>query len=98
MENQEKKKRSRVSRAASRVRNTVTEKVIGYLLAGLGFVAGLAWNEAVKAAIDVFIPADADSLIAKFAYAFAITFLVVIVTLILVKLTKQTEKEMKKKK
>jgi hypothetical protein len=93
-----KKKLNRVVRTADRVGDTVREKVIGYLLAGLGFVAGLAWNEAIKAAIDALIPAESNSLIAKFIYAFAITLLVVIVTLILVKLTKQSESELKKKK
>ena len=92
-----KQKLSKAARAADRVGDTVREKVIGYLLAGLGFVAGLAWNEAVKASIDMLLK-EGDTLLAKYIYAFAVTLLVVIVTLILVYFTKTPEKELKKKK
>lgn len=63
----------------------VRAKVAGYILAAFGLVAGLAWNDAVKSMIDRFFPLDQGNVILKFAYALAITVVVVIVGWILSK-------------
>jgi len=93
-----KKKLKKVANTADEVGDKVREKVFGYLLAGFGFVAGLAWNDAIKSTIDAAFPPDQDSIIAKFIYAFAVTLLVVIITIILVRVTKESEGDIKKKK
>lgn len=51
-----------------------------YILAAFGLVAGLAWNDAVKALIDYLFPQDKSTLWAKFIYAVIITALVVVLT------------------
>ncbi len=51
-----------------------------YILAAFGLVAGLAWNDAIKALIDYLFPQDKSTLWAKFIYAVLITALVVIIT------------------
>lgn len=61
----------------------VREKTTGYILAAFGLVAGLAWNDAIKSAIDRFFPLDQGNVIIKFAYALAITIVVVVVGWIL---------------
>ncbi len=71
----------------------VQEKAFSYILAGLGLVAGLAWNEAIKAAIVVWYPIEQDSLVAKFVYAGIVTILVVVASIITLKLTKKKEEE-----
>jgi len=43
-------------------------------------VAGLAWNEAIKALIEYLYPLDKNSLLAKFVYAALITIIVVVFT------------------
>lgn len=70
----------------------IKERTIGYILAAFGFVAGLAWNEAIKSFIDQFFPLARDSIFVKFLYAIVITIIVVIVTVYLVKLTQKSDK------
>lgn len=60
------------------VRGEVGKRTAGYLSAALGLVAGLAWNDAVKAAIDFFIPASNGTIIAKFIYAAVVTVIIVL--------------------
>jgi len=59
----------------------VREKTFGYIVASFGLVAGLAWNEAIKAMIESLFPLQKDTLKAKFIYAIAITIVVVFVSL-----------------
>ncbi len=61
----------------------VKAKVTGYILAAFGLVAGLAWNDAVKTAIDRFFPLDQGNILIKFIYALAITVIVVVIGWIL---------------
>jgi len=66
---------------AKKTGRAVWVKSIGFLLAGLGLVAGLAWNDAIQALFKELFPLDKNSLIAKFLYAVIITIVVVIVSL-----------------
>lgn len=75
----------------SNFRQEIKEKVTGYLTAAFGLVAGLAWNDAVKALIDSFYPAENGGLIAKFIYAFGLTLILVLVTIYIVRLTGKKE-------
>jgi hypothetical protein len=75
------------------IRAQVREKTLGYLLAGLGLVAGLAWNDAIKALIDYFLPASRDGIIAKFLYAFLVTVVIVLATVYLTRLLARKTKE-----
>lgn len=77
-----------------RIRKEVKEKTMGYILAALGFVIGLAWNDAIKTSIEYFFPLNKDSILAKLIYAFLITLIVVLATVYFVK---STEKEVEKK-
>lgn len=79
-----KKIRERVSEVNREVRN----KIAGYVTAGLGLVAGFAWNDAIKSLIEYFFPLEQNSLWAKFIYAIIITLGVVIISLYLVRILK----------
>lgn len=68
----------------------VKEKTTGYVLAALGFVVALAWNDAIKTFIDYLFPLDKNSIWAKFIYALIVTTIIVVATILL---TKKTEKE-----
>lgn len=69
----------------------VKEKTAGYILAALGFVVALAWNDAIKTFIDYLFPlGKSNSMVAKFFYALIVTILIVVATIIL---TRKTEKE-----
>ena len=71
----------------------VRERTFGYIVASFGLVAGLAWNEAIKAFIEKFFPMQNDTLKAKFIYAVAITVVLVFVSLYLAKLFKKEKTE-----
>lgn len=61
---------------ARMARKAVTRKMVGYIAAGLGLVAGLAWNDAIKQLIDYFLPAGGTTIFAKLLYAMVITLIV----------------------
>lgn len=75
------------------VKKEVRQKALGYILAALGLVAGLAWNEAIKAVIDYFFPFNGNSVIAKLVYAISITFVVVGLSIYLAKLLGDKKEE-----
>lgn len=68
------------------------KQTIKYILGGLGLVAGLAWNEAIKSIIDHFFPGDKETIWAKLGYAFLVTIVVVILGIYINKLFKEAEK------
>ncbi len=57
----------------------LVEKMTTLVTAGFGFVAGLAWNEAIQELFKQLFP-EHGSLVAKFFYAIVITIIVVLVT------------------
>jgi len=79
------------------VREEITNKTVGYIVTALGLVAGLAWNDAIKSAIEHFFPAEQNGLKAKFIYAATITFVVVLISVYVVRLLKRDEKKLVKK-
>lgn len=81
----------KLKKSSRALREEIRERTISYLVASLGLVAGLAWNEAVKAAIEVLFPLKGDSIIIKFTYAGVITLLAVIITVNLMKLTEKED-------
>lgn len=77
---------------SKKLKKEVREKTLGYILTALGLVAGLAWNEAIKNAIETIIPGDKGTLWAQFVYAIVITIFVVVVATYLTKwVSKQSE-------
>jgi len=68
------------------LRAKVREQTATYLMAAFGFVAGLAWNEAIKSLIDVFFPLDKNTVVVKFIYAGLVTLILVIVSVYLARL------------
>ncbi|MFA5211690.1 MAG: DUF5654 family protein [Patescibacteria group bacterium] len=73
----------------------IKEKTVGYIMAALGFVVGLAWNDAIKSVIEYFFPLDKNSIFAKLIYALLVTVIIILVTGYFVKSSKK-EEEVKK--
>lgn len=73
------------------LKQEIRAQTAGYILAGFGLVAGLAWNEAIKGTIDEFIKIPSNSLIAKFLYALIVTFITVIIATYLGNLSDKKE-------
>lgn len=77
------------------LRQEVRRQSMGYLLAAFGIVAGLAWNEALKALIEDLFPVPENTLIAKFGYAILLTVFLAIATTYLMRFV-GSDKEKKK--
>lgn len=54
-----------------------------YVGTALTFVAGMAWNDAVKSTIDTYVHKDSDSIKGKFLYAVTITIISIIIIYLL---------------
>ena len=80
-----KKEKSKLPRA-------VFDKAMTFMLAGFGFVAALAWNEAVKSLIEKYFKAG-EAVSSRFIYAVIITLLVVLITTKLSKFKGKFSKE-----
>lgn len=90
--------KNKIKNEMASVKKEVRKKTVGYILTALGLVAGLSWNDAVKSAIDHFFPAEQGGLQAKFAYAFAITAAVVLISVYLTRITESPEEKDDKNK
>lgn len=62
------------------------ERTLGFITAGLGLVAGLAWNDAIKALIEYLFPLGKNSIPAKFIYAVLVSIIVVVLSTYLMRL------------
>lgn len=75
------------------IEREVRERVVGYLTAALGLVAGLAWNDAISALIALWFPIERNSILAKFIYAGVVTVVVVLITTYVVRLLRRSSTE-----
>lgn len=72
----------------------VLDKMNTLFTSGMGLVAALAWNEAVKDIFDkAFATQDKNSMWAKFGYAVVVTIIVVMVTYRLTKFIERIKEE-----
>ena len=84
---------NKFKKESSYVQKEVRQNLVKYIGAAFGLVAGLAWNDAIKALIEFLFPFQKNELLAKFIYAILITLVVVIITAYLVKLFKKEEEK-----
>ena len=73
-----------------------TAETLGYIIAAFGFVAALAWNEAIKALINHYFKAD-ETLVSLFIYALIVTLITVAATARLNRIKERIEIEEEKK-
>jgi len=86
-----KKGLSAIKQKEQAIKKEIREKTIGYILAALGLVAGLAWNEAIKGMINVIFPNSNNGLFIKLLYAIIVTIIVVIISMYLGSLIRAKE-------
>jgi len=70
-------------------KDEVRQKTRDFILASFGFVAGLAWNEAIKALIEEVFPAHNNSVLAKLTYALLITLVFVLISAYFIRSTRK---------
>lgn len=87
MEDQKEEQKTKLSE----IRHEVRERTLGYVIGAFGLVAGLAWNDAIKALIEYLFPLQETTLSAKIIYAVVITLVVVISSIYLNRLFKKDD-------
>jgi hypothetical protein len=80
-----------MKKESGKLQNEIRQKSLTYVLASFGLVAGLAWNEAIKALIEYAFPLQKNTLLAKFGYAFLMTLVVVFISIYLTRFFKNKE-------
>jgi hypothetical protein len=85
--------KGKIKEEAINLNQEIKKKIAGYITAAFGLVAGFAWNDAIRSSINYFFPVEKNSLWAKFIYAFAITFVLVVVSVYVVKIFSHKGKE-----
>ena len=73
----------------------VQVKTIGYLLTALGFVAGLAMNDAIRSAIEYIFPLSRNSVVAKLIYALVLTIIIAVISAYLIRISEKIESKTK---
>ena len=71
------------------VQDQLKKQTLTYVVAAFGFVAALAWNDAIKSLIEFLFPFVHSSVWIKFVYALLVTLLAVLITYQLSKLASQ---------
>lgn len=59
-------------------KKAIRSRTLGYIAGGLGLVAGLAWNDAIRSLIDQLLPNNSGYIFAKLLYALVVTVVVAI--------------------
>jgi hypothetical protein len=80
----------KVKKEIEELKREFKEKTITLILGGFGLVAALAWNEAIKTLFETLFPKKSE-IIGKFLYAIIVTFIVVLVSLQLKKISERRE-------
>jgi C4-dicarboxylate transporter len=82
----------KIKKESEEIKTEAKQRIVGYIVAAFGLVAGLAWNEAIKSLIEYIFPLSRNTLLLKFIYAILMTLVLVFISIYLVKLLKAEEK------
>ena len=83
---------NRLLKEANEFREQFVKQLLTLVTSGFGLVAALAWNELIKEAITKYVQplfGESSGLISLFIYAVIVTFLAVLVTYQLSKISKE---------
>lgn len=83
----------KIKEESEELKKDLQQRLTGYIVGALGIVAGLAWNEAIKALIEYLFPLAKNTLFAKFLYAILMTLIVGIATYYIIKFLGKKEEE-----
>ncbi len=78
--------KDKIKSGRKEIKKEIQQRTSNYILAALGLVAALAWNDAIKSLIEYFFPLNKNTVLIKFLYAILITCIVVIISIYLTKL------------
>jgi len=83
----------KIKKESEELKSEIWEKTVGYIVAALSLVAGLAWSDTIKGIIEFFFPGGQRGLWLKVIYAVLITLMVIVVSFLLARTTKKKEKQ-----
>ncbi|MDD4931590.1 MAG: DUF5654 family protein [Candidatus Colwellbacteria bacterium] len=69
-----------IKKRSKEIDSRIREQTVTYITAAFGFVAGLAWNDAIKSLIEYLFPISKNTVFARFAYAILVTLLIVLIS------------------
>jgi len=84
---------NKIKKESEEIKTEARQRMVEYILAAFGLVAGLAWNEAIKSLIEYVFPLSRSTLLLKFFYAFLITIILVLISSYLMNLLKIKNKK-----
>lgn len=84
-----------IAKTTGRLQREFRKQTLGYILGALSFVAGLAWNDAIKSVIEYVFPLNKDSMWIKLVYAVILTVIIILVTISLTRFLAPSEEEKK---
>jgi len=82
----------KIKKESGEISKKIKHQFFSYIAAAFGLVAGLAWNDAIKAFIDYAFPLGKNTLWAKFGYAGLMTLVVVLISIYLARILKKEDK------
>ena len=82
---EEKNSFGRIKEKSQELRREVKQRIVGYIVGALGLVAGLAWNDAIRALIEYVFPMDQGSVWAKFIYAALVSVILIVAAYLIVR-------------
>jgi hypothetical protein len=91
-------KLKKIQEEQERLAREVQVKMIGYFLTALGFVAGLAMNDAIKSTIEYLFPLSGNSVVAKLIYAILLTMAIAAISVWLIRISERIEGKNKEEK
>lgn len=84
---------NKIKSEGTKLGREVRKKSANFLIAAFGFVAGLAWNEAIKALLEQYVPLRENTVWAKLVYAFLITIILTVVSYYLLRSAEKNESD-----
>ena len=78
--------KDKIKNGRKEIKKEIQQRISVYILAALGLVAALAWNDSIRSLIEYFFPLNKNTVLIKFLYAILITCIVVIISIYLTKL------------
>lgn len=82
---------SKVRSEGEKIKKQIHERSVGYIVSAMGFVAGLAWNDAIKSTIEALVPLKENTVWAKLLYALIVTGVIAFVSAYLLRPPKEQE-------
>ena len=83
-------------KSVTKIHRKIAIQTLTLFVSSLGFIAALAWNEAIKEYVDIYVRpffARGSSVFSLFLYAIGITIITVVVTFQLNRLTRLVGKQ-----